>query len=162
MTDLLATRNKSKARKPRFERGQSGIMPQFQGTWRRPRGMHNKMRLGLRGKRVGPAVGYKSPTEVRGLERSGVKAVVVHNIEDLGALKKNEGVLLSSSLGLRKRAEIIKKILEKKLLLLNLKNPQEFLQKLEQTFAGKKEKKISSKKESTKKEPEEKTKSVPQ
>ena len=153
MTDLLSVRNKSKAKKPRFERGQSGIMPQLRGTWRRPRGVHNKMRLGLRGKRVGPAVGYSSPKEVKGLERSGIRAVLVQTLQDLDKIQKNEAALLSSTLGQRKKVEVVKKALEKKIQILNLKDPQAYLQEIEQTYKKKKdEKKKREDKKTEKKE----------
>ena len=141
MTDLLSLRNKSKAKKPRFERGQSGIMPQLRGTWRRPRGVHNKMRLGLRGKRVGPAVGYSSPKGVKGLERNGIRAVLISNLQDLDTIKQNEAALLSSTLGQRKKTEIVKKALEKKINILNLKDPQAYLQEIEQSYKKKGSKK---------------------
>ncbi len=159
MSDHLATRNKSKAKKPRFERGQSGIMPQLKGTWRRPRGIHNKMRLGLRGKRVGPAVGYRSPNDVRGLERDGTKTILVENLSHLQSVKTGETILLSASLGLRKKVDFVKKALEKKLNILNLKDPAAFLQEIENKLKQKKkEVKAESKKVETKKaEPKKET-----
>lgn len=152
MKNLLTTRNKSKAKKPRFERGQSGIMPQFKGTWRRPRGIHNKMRLGLRGKRVGPAVGYSSPKEVKGLERNGMQSVLITTMEELNNIQKEQIIIISAKLGQRKKVEIVKKAVEKKLPILNIKDPQKYLQDIEQHYKKKKEdkKKVEAKPAETK------------
>ena len=150
MSDLLKTRNQSKAKKPRFRRGQAGIMPQLKGTWRRPRGLHNKMRLGLRGKPTSPAVGYSSPKAVKGLERSGLKSVVVKTLNDLQHIKANEGILLSATLGMKKRTLLLKKATEMKLTLLNIKNPEEYLKQAQERIQQRKKESQSKKQEKQK------------
>ncbi len=139
MNKLLETRNKAKAKKPVFERQDSNIFKQFKGTYRKPKGIHSKMRRGYKGHRVIPTIGYSSPRSVRGLTKEGLKPVVVVNLNELLKIQNGEGVIISRKLGLKKKLVFLQKAQELKLQILNIKNVDEFLKKSKEKFESKKE-----------------------
>lgn len=126
--DKLKLRNAIKKRKPTFERQYANVMKQFKGSWNRPRGMHSKMRRGMRGKKLLPCVGFRSPVGVRGLTREGFILVVVSNISELQKVDpKKQIAVLASGLGMRKRVELLNKAVELKLNISNVKEPTKFV-----------------------------------
>lgn len=81
--------------------------------WRKPRGKDNPMRLRLKGHPPVASAGYGTPSAIRGLHPSGLKPVVISNLRDLSGLDPSRNVVyISSTVGLRKRLEIIKKAQE--------------------------------------------------
>ena len=83
----LQARKRMKTKKPKFERQDSNRYDSFKGKWRRPKGIHSKMRKSFRGHRYTPLVGYGSIRDVRGLTRNGLKPMLVSNVKDLARLK---------------------------------------------------------------------------
>jgi large subunit ribosomal protein L32e len=143
MTNLL------KKKKPQFIRTNLN-KKRFKSKWRRPRGMHNKIRLGKRGKPQRPSIGYKSPNSIRGLLKSNKKIFLVSNLKDLEKVNVHENVvLLSSSLGKKKRITILEKCLALNLHVLNIKNVQDYIAKAKESVTKRKvetHKKIEEKK----------------
>ncbi len=151
----LAVRSKKKATKPSFKRQYTNVMPQFEGQWRRPRGVHSKMRHGFRGKGSRPSVGWQSPRSVRGLSADGRMPVLVSNLAALTPLNAKEHVLtIASAIGGRKRILIFQKAKEMQLTFMNVDLEKE-LQSLQADFA---KRTASHKKPTTevKKQPEKK------
>jgi large subunit ribosomal protein L32e len=82
--------------------------------------MHGKIRRRERGKGRMPSVGYGAPRELRYLHPSGLKEVLIFNLNGLGEIdKKNEAARISHSIGEKKRKEILKKAEELKVKVLN-------------------------------------------
>lgn len=164
--DKLKLRNAMKKRKPTFERQYANVMKQFKGKWNRPRGMHSKMRKGYRGKKLLPAVGFRSPVEVRGLTRTGLVVFVVHNTAELkNADVKKHSVVLASGLGTRKKVEILNKAIELKIPVFNVKDSVKFIEESKKELTERKKlssdrktKKDKKKQEKTDKETKEKAK----
>ena len=155
----LELRKKIKSKKPKFLRQDGHKKAKLKNVWRAPKGRQSKMRLKKKGKRKQPSLGYSSPKEVRGLSPKGLKPIMINNIHELSNIKEGEGIILSGKIGNKKRLEIIKKIQELKLNLLNI-NAEDYLKKIQEKLEKKKESKKEklSKKEKTKKELEKKTK----
>ncbi|MEM2006565.1 MAG: 50S ribosomal protein L32e [Sulfolobales archaeon] len=81
--------------------------------WRRPRGKDNPMRLRLKGHPPIASSGYGTPAAIRGLHPSGLEPVVVSSLRDLSGLDPSRNVVyISSTVGLRKRLEIVRKAQE--------------------------------------------------
>ncbi len=81
--------------------------------WRKPKGNDNKSRLQLKGYPPIVKVGYRTPKEVRGLHPSGLEPVIVHNVKELEKVDKNKHIVyIASSVGKRKRLEILKRAQE--------------------------------------------------
>lgn len=118
---LLDVRNKLKSKKPTFRRHDSHKKSRLSSSWRRPRGRQSKQRLQLKGYARRRATGYGSPSAVKGLSRNGLVQVLVTTKKDLLNLNpKTDGVILSKTLGNKKRSELIKEIIKLNLTVLNL------------------------------------------
>ena len=87
--------------------------------WRRPKGIHSKMRRQRKGYPVSPSVGYKRPKTERN-KINGHMPILINNLNDLGKIKKDCIAVLSGNVGARKKIEIIKKAEEMKIKILNL------------------------------------------
>jgi len=113
---LLELRKNLKSKKPEFLRHLWWKKPKFKNDpkWRKPKGLDNKMRLRLKGYPSLVEIGYRGPRKVRGLHPSGKKSAIVNSIKDLNSLDPATHVLyIGSSVGLKKRMEIIEIALRK-------------------------------------------------
>ncbi len=118
MLKLRAVINKIR---PRFIRMNSWRLKRLEDTWRSPRrSLDNKIRLQRKGFPPLVKVGYRGPAMVRGLHPSGFEEVVVHTVEELEKVDPSrQAVRIASTVGRRKRIEIIKKAEEKGIRVLN-------------------------------------------
>lgn len=97
-----------KARKPKFVRQESWRYARIDGSWRRPKGVTSKMRIGLRGWPRRVSVGYKMPASLRYLHPSMFVEVMVHNAKDLEGLNPEKNVIrIGHTVGERKRVTIM-------------------------------------------------------
>ena len=135
---LLQKRKQIKSKKPDFERQDSNRYPQFEGIWRKPKGIHSKMRRGFRGHRRMPKIGYSSPRAVKGLTSIGLKIMVVRNILDLTKITKEQIGVISSTVGSKKRLEILTKAKESSIQIKNAKDVQKEIDKIKQKIDSKK------------------------
>ncbi|MFP3228603.1 MAG: 50S ribosomal protein L32e [Nitrososphaeria archaeon] len=103
-------RRASKGRRPTFVRQESWRYLRVKPNWRRPRGIHSKMRESVSGHMPLVRVGYRSPVALRGLHPSGYEDVLVHNVGELEGLDpRRHAVRIASAVGGRKREEIIRR-----------------------------------------------------
>lgn len=107
-------------KKPKFRRWMSHSLKRIKPNWRRPQGMHSKVRRREKGKIKMPSPGYGAPRELRYLHPSGFKEVLVSNFNDLQKIDpKTEAARIAHTIGKKKRKEILKKIEELKIKVLN-------------------------------------------
>lgn len=98
-------------KKPKFLRQSSHAYKRLAKGWRRPRGIHSKLKRREKGKGFVPSPGYGAPRELRGLHPSGFKEIVVYSIKDLGKIdSKKEAVKIAHTVGMKKRSQLIKKL----------------------------------------------------
>ena len=144
---LLEIRKKIKARKPEFIRQDYHKKPGLKRKWRKPKGLHSKLRLNKRGKFKKVSKGYRSPREVRGLHKTGLEERRVDNIKQLDVLdNKKQGVIISSTVGKKNRIVILKRAKELGFSVLNIRNPEDYIKNAEQEMAAKKKVKKDEKK----------------
>lgn len=139
MKDLLEQRITVKRKKPKFYRQDSHKKARLALVWRRPKGLHSKMRLGKRGYRRSVEVGWGSPRLVKGLHRTGLEIVAVHNVKDLDLIDpKKQGALIAATVGQRKRVQIAKEAIQKNITILNMKDPAGYIQETDAKMKAKK------------------------
>mgnify|MGYP005850619701 CR=1 FL=1 len=118
----LQVRARARNKKPKFLRAESWRFDRFSTSWRRPRGLDNKIRRKIKGWPPGPSMGYKGPKIARFLHPSGYQEVIVYNVADLANVDVNtQAVRIAHTVGKRKRADIIAKAKELNLKVLNVK-----------------------------------------
>ena len=153
---LLELRTQIKNRKPNFIRQDNPKRMKLSDKWRKPKGIHSKIRHKFKGRRKMPSPGYKSPSKVRGLHAFGLKIINVSSADDVAGIKKeSEGIVIQKSIGAKKRFEILKKAKELNVKVLNL-NVDEHIKKIEEKIESKK------KAEAKKEQPKEAKKEAPQ
>lgn len=136
---LLGVRRALKRKKPDFMRSDSYKRRRVKQVWRRPKGRQNKMREQRGGARRRVEPGFGSPRLVYGLSRQGRGVVTVHRPEDIAGIDTlSQAALLSATLGLRKKVEVVKAAMDRNVIILNLKDPAAFLKGVEERFARKK------------------------
>lgn len=155
MKELLELRNMLKRKKPRFRGQENYKKVRIKERWRKPKGLNSKVRQNKAGKPAQVSSGYRSPRLVRGLTRDGLRPIMVHCLSDLAKIKsKEEGIVISANVGTRKKIDIIKEAQKKGMVIINIKNPDEYLKRIEDKIKLRKEarkKKIEEKKKEDKK-----------
>lgn len=137
---LLELRSKIKSKKPDFIRQDNPKRMKLNDKWRKPKGIHSKIKHKFKGRRKMPSPGYKSPKKVKGLHESGLKIINVSSVSGLLNLKKTiEGAVIPKSIGMKKRLDILKKAKELEINILNL-NADEHIKKIEEFINSKKKK----------------------
>lgn len=156
MKELLQVRKELKERKPEFIRQDTQKRKKLAIKWRKPKGIHSKMRHHFKGKRTSPSPGHKSPSKVRGLHSSGLKIVNVSSMKDLENIRKDsEGIVISGAVGIKKSYDMLKKAKEAGIEVLNL-NVDEKIKKIEDFISSKKKVNESKKAKEEPKKPEQK------
>ena len=152
---MLEIKRKMNAKRPDFIRSDAHKKKKLPRKWRKPTGHHNKMRLAERGYRTTVKVGYRSPGKVRYLELTGLKKTSVRNLNDLSKIDPKKECADISNTGMKKRMEMVREALNKKITIFNVKNPEAFLKECEEKLRQRKE---SKKKAEESKKDKEKTK----
>jgi len=92
----------------------------LKGKWHKPKGTQSKMRKQQGGRPAMPRVGRRTSRAWRGLHPSGLREFFVRNLHDLERVNsKTQAIRISSAVGKRKKAEIVKKAKEMNLKVLN-------------------------------------------
>ena len=109
-----------KRKKPKFLRQGTKNLKRLGKKWRRPRGSQSKLRKYKIARGSMPNPGYGSPKSIRGLHPSGYEDVLVYNTNQLEKLdSKKQACRIASTVGKKKRLEIMKKASELKIKVLN-------------------------------------------
>ena len=106
-TEALAKRAVISGRRPAFKRQEWFRYSKLGESWRRPKGIHSKMKRNLKRRPPVVDIGFRGPAEVRGLHPSGFEEVLVYNVEGLeGIDPKSQAVRIGGTVGTKKRVVI--------------------------------------------------------
>ena len=132
-------------KKPDFIRTDAFQVKRLKIRWKKPRGKHNKIRLGKAGKPKRPKIGYSNTGELK-YRINNLIPFLIKNENDLSLIKNDRHVaILSKNLGDKKRLSIVKKILNLKIKVANIKDLEDYYKKLEKIPQDRKEKKMIKK-----------------
>ncbi|KAK0264218.1 60S ribosomal protein L32 [Friedmanniomyces endolithicus] len=94
----------------RFNRHQSDRFLRVDPSWRKPKGIDNRVRRRFKGQAVMPKIGYGSNRKTRHMMPSGHKAFLVNNLNELDLLlmhNKTYAAEIAHGVSSRKRIEIV-------------------------------------------------------
>ncbi|MDR0523279.1 MAG: 50S ribosomal protein L32e [Candidatus Methanoplasma sp.] len=118
--DALAKRALISGRRPAFKRQEWFRYSKLGEKWRKPKGIHSKMKRQLKRRPPMVDVGYGGPAEARGLHPSGFREVLVYNVDGLeGIDPKSQAVRIGRTVGTRKRIVIQERAAELGIRVLN-------------------------------------------
>jgi large subunit ribosomal protein L32e len=141
---LLRLRQVMNRTRPRFLHQEHWKLKRFRkAPWRTPRGKRSKMRSKERAKPALVKIGFRGPKAVRGLHPKGVPEIIVHTVQEIEQLEIKEKetvkgtkpkkkrkkekdkkryeyiIKIASTVGTRKKIEIVKATQEKNLYVAN-------------------------------------------
>ncbi|MBR9678685.1 MAG: hypothetical protein GON13_00260 [Nanoarchaeota archaeon] len=116
----LVLRRKLKRAKPVFKRHEANKRKRLNDSpYRKPKGYTSAKKRNMRGRVKIPAQGYQSPIAVRSLHPSGLNILNVNSLKDLELVTKDSIIVISSRMGLKKKYELAKKLVDKKVRVAN-------------------------------------------
>jgi len=117
---MLVKRAEVSGRRPEFRRQEWFRYAKLGIKWRKPRGMHSKMRRHYKYRPTIVSIGFRGPALVRGLASSGFQEVLVYNPSNLDVIDpKTQAARIGGTVGGKKRATIIEKADQLKIRVLN-------------------------------------------
>ncbi|KAG6058004.1 60S ribosomal protein L32 [Claviceps sp. LM77 group G4] len=99
-----------KKRTARFIRHQSDRFKCLNPSWRKPKGIDNRVRRRFRGTQAMPSIGYGTNKKTRYMMPSGHKSFLVNNVQDVELLmmhNRTYAAEIASAVSARKRIDII-------------------------------------------------------
>jgi large subunit ribosomal protein L32e len=99
-----------KKRTKRFSRHQSDRFKCLDPSWRKPKGIDNRVRRRFRGTMTMPSIGFRSNKKTRYMMPSGHKAFLVSNTQDVELLlmhNRTYAAEIAHNVSSRKRIDII-------------------------------------------------------
>lgn len=116
----LEMRNGRNARRPAFKRQEWFRYARLGEKWRKPRGIHSKLRRHLSYRPPVVSIGYRGPKMVRDYHPSGFQEVMVYNPGQVeGVDPKVQAIRIGGTVGGRKRTAITEKADELGIRILN-------------------------------------------
>ncbi len=105
---------------PKFRRQEWFRFKRLGEKWRKPRGRDSKLRIGKSGRGPVVSIGYRVPKQKRGLHPSGMFEILVKSKKDIEEIDpQKQAVRIGSSVGGRKREQILARANELKIRVLN-------------------------------------------
>jgi len=105
--EALAKRAVISGRRPAFKRQEWFRYARLGEKWRKPKGIHSKMKRRIKRRQPIVDIGFRGPAAVRGLHPSGFEEVLIHNVDGLEDIDpKVQAVRIGGTVGTKKRIAI--------------------------------------------------------
>lgn len=105
--DALAKRAMISGRRPAFKRQEWFRYSKLGEKWRKPKGIHSKMKRCIKRRPPMVDIGFRGPVAARDLHPSGFEEVMVYNVDGLeGIDPKKQAVRIGGTVGTKKRMAI--------------------------------------------------------
>ena len=105
--EALAKRAAISGRRPAFKRQEWFRYSKLGEKWRKPKGIHSKMKRQLKRRPPMVDIGYRGPAAARGLHPSGFEEVLIYNVDGLENIDpKKQAVRIGGTVGTKKRIAI--------------------------------------------------------
>ncbi|RLF36551.1 MAG: hypothetical protein DRM99_02555 [Thermoplasmata archaeon] len=135
-------------KKIKFIRQDAHKKSKLGNKWRRPKGLHSKMRLSKKGYNKCVSIGYGSSRKTKNLHASGLKLIIIKSLKELEKINaKEECIAVAKTVGLKKKVKILKQAIKKSINVVNVKDVNKFLKDVEEKIKKTKEEKEKLKKE---------------
>ena len=106
----LSKRNRMSHKRPTFKRQNWFRYKRLGEKWRRPRGIHSKMRRHFKYRSPVVQIGFRGPASVRGLHPSGFEEVMIQTPKEVDNVNPEvQAIRIASTVGDKKREVIVKK-----------------------------------------------------
>jgi large subunit ribosomal protein L32e len=120
LQEMLELRRSIAQKRPKFRRPESWRYRRIAENWRKPKGLDHKVRQSRKGWQKLPDIGMRGPRITRGLHPSGLREILISNLQGLNNCDPKTNVIrLAGNLGRRKRMAILVKAKEMELKVLN-------------------------------------------
>ncbi|MCQ2085860.1 MAG: 50S ribosomal protein L32e [archaeon] len=118
----IAKREIISQRRPTFKRQEWFRYSKLKEGWKRPKGIHSKMKRNLKRRPPVVDIGFRGPTRARGLHSSGFEEIFVCNVTDLEKVVdiKTQAARISGTVGTKKRIDIQNRAKELGIRVLNM------------------------------------------
>lgn len=137
---LLEVKKEMKDKKPGFTRQNVNKRNRLDEKWRAPTGNHSSVRKEEKGHKAKVKTGYGTPKKVRDMNEDGKIPKRVFNTSDLEDLNPDKHVaVLASSVGMRKRTNIVEEAKEKDISVENIEGHDDYLSSVEEEMEKRKE-----------------------
>ena len=139
---LLKIRKALQRKKPNFIAQDTHKRKEVRKRWKKPTGVHSKMREHRKGHPKVVSKGWRSPKKIRGYHPTGLKICYVRNVSDLSPLNnKADAIMISSQVGTKKKIEIIEAAKKKNITVLNYRDVDGFVNNVKNRLQKAKEEK---------------------
>jgi len=101
-----------KKRTKKFKRHQSDRYHSVKESWRKPKGIDNRVRRRFKGQLPMPKIGYGSNKKTRHMMPSGHKSMLVHNLPEIELLLMNNSryaAVIAHGVSSKKRVEMVQR-----------------------------------------------------
>ncbi len=138
---LIAEKAQIRSVRPRFMRQKGNLKKRIsRSSYRAPKGLQSKMGDNKAGHRSQIKTGFGYPKAVRGLNRIGLTLIHVENVTVAQSVDpKTTSAIVSASLGQKKKIEVVRILVERKVAIQNIKDANKFLADAQATHASAKE-----------------------
>ncbi|MDP6845522.1 MAG: eL32 family ribosomal protein [Candidatus Nanoarchaeia archaeon] len=150
MKELITQKIAMKKKMPKFRRQEAHVKARLSRTgWRKPRGVHSKMRRQRKGYNAIVKVGYRTPKLLRGRLRSGLFEVEIRTPEELKNITKDQIALIPRTLGNKKRLAILQEAKKMKVNISNFPMVEDKIKEIESGLVSRKKKRSEVKTKKT-------------